>query len=87
MIRQTSLFGSTTAKTKVYKRKTKVATSVIAGECCVACYMAQEEVCVCRCGGKYHGVGNPNWNRSQKRLELNREVSAGAREAAELQGY
>lgn len=28
--------------------------------CCEACYTAQEQKCVCRCHGAYHGLGNHN---------------------------
>jgi hypothetical protein len=28
--------------------------------CCESCYMAKEEVCVCKCHGAFHGLGNLN---------------------------
>ena len=28
-----------------------------ADACCEACYNAEGERCVCRCGGQYHGLG------------------------------
>ena len=85
MLAQSGLFGGYEVSAKLPKKK-RSAKNVISNECCEACYMAQEEVCVCRCNGKWHGAGNPSWNRSQKRLE-GAPISAGAREAAELQGY
>lgn len=30
------------------------------GICCEACWNASGERCQCRCGGTYHGAGNPN---------------------------
>ena len=67
MMAQSGLFGGFEVAAKPLKKK-RSAKSIIAGECCKACYMAQEEVCKCRCGGKFHGAGNPGWNRNQKRL-------------------
>lgn len=33
--------------------------------CCEACWNAEYERCVCRCGGQFHGVGNPNSKRNK----------------------
>jgi hypothetical protein len=33
--------------------------------CCESCYNAEEETCVCRCHGAFHGLGRLN-SRSEK---------------------
>lgn len=33
-----------------------MAVAVRAGTCCMACWMAQEDVCRCMCGGRNHGI-------------------------------
>jgi hypothetical protein len=35
------------------------------GVCCESCYMAEEQKCVCQCGGSYHGLGRLN-SREEK---------------------
>ena len=48
----------------------KDAVSYPKGECCDACYYAKEERCVCRCGGKYHGLGvNKNKNKALEEFD------------------
>lgn len=71
MMKQTGLFGKVTSSAKL--RKNRSAKSVISSECCMACYMAEELVCTCRCNGKFHGKGNPSFNKNQKRLEVENE--------------
>ena len=33
--------------------------------CCEACWTASQERCVCRCGGEFHGVGNPKGEKKK----------------------
>lgn len=65
---QIRLFGGVVKGAELPKKK-RTGNTVITGECCEACYMAAEEECTCRCGGLYHGRGNPSFNKSQKTLE------------------
>lgn len=30
------------------------------GKCVLACYLAKEDRCVCKCNGEFHGQGRPN---------------------------
>ena len=68
MLAQSGLFGGIEVAAKLPKRK-RASNNVISEQCCEACYKAKEEACRCRCQGRYHGLGNPNWNKNQKRLD------------------
>jgi len=37
------------------------------GICCKTCWYAKGKRCKCRCGGKYHGMGNPNYKHERAR--------------------
>jgi len=37
--------------------------------CCEACYTATEPECTCKCHGAYHGLGNLNNQRKQRKKE------------------
>ena len=39
------------------------ASDFISSVCCTACYNAEEDKCICKCGGAYHGMGK-NKNHS-----------------------
>lgn len=48
--------------------------------------MAEEIVCKCRCHGKFHGKGNPAYNKKQKKLEVEQgdyDILEGLRRARE----
>jgi len=43
--------------------------------CCEACWMAREDRCVCKCGGLYHGFGNPdNEEKVEKRRRIRKHI-------------
>jgi len=37
--------------------------------CCESCYNAEEETCVCKCHGAYHGLGRLNQLQVQKQRQ------------------
>lgn len=65
MMKQISLFSRVVeAIRKVPPRKSRnrkfgrSLPGVVGGECVSSCYYAQQDRCECRCGGRFHGLGN-----------------------------
>jgi len=61
-MKQTNLFGKVLTP--------KIGSGKEDYECCEACYTAKEKVCVCRCHGAFHGLGNPQSKRKKDKAKI-----------------
>jgi len=52
MINQKTLFGKVLELPKTKQELNEI--------CCERCYTASEQKCICKCKGKWHGLGNLN---------------------------
>jgi len=46
------------------------------GVCCNSCYNAEHDRCTCRCGGRYHGLGNSKKRDAEKSSGKAESISA-----------